>query len=79
MYTRRWPRRSLSPWGWYCGPVRGVHTGLSREERIRLLEEHQRDLEQRAANTADLISWLRAREGDRAPAATAPSEEEPPS
>lgn len=85
MFPRHWARRSMGPWGWYCGPMRspGLRRGLSREDRIRFLEEHQRDLEQRAADTADLIRWLRGREGEPAPTATAPApgpgEEQPPS
>ena len=48
----------------HCGPgPRGPRGGrgfsVNREEWLTRLEEHQRDLEQRTANVADLIRRLR--------------------
>ena len=44
-----------------CGPGRRGPRGFSvnREEWLTRLEEHQRDLEQRTADVADLIRRLR--------------------
>lgn len=47
-----------------CGPSheRRLHRRFrypNREELLRLLEEHQRDLEQEVADVADLIRRLR--------------------
>lgn len=59
----------------HCGPWWGpfeAHPGygyLSREDHIRLLEEHQRDLEQELADVADEIRRLKeGRPEERAPA-----------
>lgn len=52
--TRMWP--PLGGLFWW-GP--GWPRGAERERWIRLLEEHQRDLEQAAADVADLIRRLR--------------------
>jgi len=38
----------------------------SREERVRRLEEYQRDLEQEAADLASLISRLKVERSERA-------------
>jgi hypothetical protein len=47
-----------------CGPGRGPRGmrapfSVNREEWLARLEEHQRDLEQRTADVADLIRRLR--------------------
>lgn len=53
--------------GHRCGAGHGRHRPFSvnREEWLARLEEHQRDLEQRTADVADLIRRLRE---DPAPA-----------
>jgi hypothetical protein len=45
----------------HCGPRgrRGMRLPLDREQMLARLEEHQRDLEQRTADVADLIRRLR--------------------
>lgn len=42
-----------------CGPGRREAFSVNREEWLTRLEEHQRDLEQRTADVADLIRRLR--------------------
>lgn len=46
--------------GCECRPGRGHRFASrpTREERIELLEEKQRDLQQQAANVAEEIKWL---------------------
>lgn len=44
--------------GGRCGP-RGMRLPIEREQMLARLEEHQRDLEQRTADVADLIRRLR--------------------
>ena len=60
-------RRGYGPWG--SGPGMGFGPGFgpwafrgrpSREEWVRRLEEYQKDLEQEAADVADLIRRLQA-------------------
>ena len=43
-----------------CGPGRFERFSVNREEWLARLEEHQRDLEQRTADVADLIRRLRS-------------------
>src|SRR5262245_60832258 len=71
-------RRGAGPWGY--GPGMGFAPGFgprafrgrpSREEWIRRLEEYQKDLEQEAADVADLIRRLQA---DVPPPAPEPAE-----
>ena len=42
-----------------CGPRGRIRPRLSREEWLRRLEEYQRDLEQEAANVAEMIRRLK--------------------
>jgi hypothetical protein len=42
-----------------CGPGRGRRRVPDREEWLRRLEEHQKDLEQEVADVADLIRRLK--------------------
>jgi hypothetical protein len=42
-----------------CGPGHGRRGYPNREEWLRALEEHQRDLEQEVADVADLIRRLK--------------------
>ena len=42
-----------------CGPGRGERFSVNREEWLARLEQHQRDLEQRTADVADLIRRLK--------------------
>jgi hypothetical protein len=54
-------RRGLGPWafGPGGGPW-GAEGRFDRDEWVRRLEEYQRDLEQEAADVADLIGRLKA-------------------
>lgn len=45
--------------GPHCGPGRRERFSVNREEWLERLEQHQRDLEQRTADVADLIRRLR--------------------
>lgn len=60
--------RHHGPRGRRCGPGR---MSVNREEWLAWLEEHQRDLEQRTADVADLIRRLR--QEPAAPAAPEPT------
>lgn len=63
MYAWTWGcgRRGWRPWGWHaweaCWPT--------REDRIRWLQEYQRDLERLSAEVADEIRRLQEQEGPR--------------
>ena len=54
-----------------CGPRRFERFSVNREEWLARLEEHQRDLEQRTADVADLIRRLKSDPPASAPAGTA--------
>ena len=54
-----------------CGPRRMERISVNREEWLARLEEHQRDLEQRTADVADLIRRLKSDPSGTAPADTA--------
>jgi hypothetical protein len=62
--------RSHHRGGPHCGPRGPEGFSVDREQWLARLEEHQRDLEQRTADVADLIRRLRS---DPAPTATAPA------
>jgi hypothetical protein len=53
-----------------CGPRPGHDMPVDREEWLARLEEHQRDLEQRTADVADLIRRLRTEPSEPAGATT---------
>ena len=54
---RHGPRHHGGPRG--CGSRRMERFSVNREEWLERLEEHQRDLEQRTADVADLIKRLK--------------------
>ncbi len=56
-----WGRRGCWPRGGWGGVE-------SREDLLRELEEYQRDLEQRAADVADMIRRLKEKEAEEQPA-----------
>ena len=53
-------RRMHHRGGPHCGPRGPERFSVNREEWLERLEEHQRDLEQRTADVADLIRRLRS-------------------
>ena len=58
MMWHGWHRRPY--WSRWAGCPPFPHgRGYGREARIRALEEYQRDLEQRAADVADLVARLK--------------------
>ena len=52
--------------GGCCGPGSGRHRYPDREEWIRALEEHQKDLEQEVADIADVLRRLKEEKAETA-------------